>query len=57
MRWCCPPSRQSNASARDWTAFAAYTEAMTRSSTLTVTEQARAMAHRLLAGARARPRR
>jgi uncharacterized protein (DUF2236 family) len=37
--------------ARDWTAFAAYTEAMTQSSTLTVTEQARAMAHRLLAGA------
>jgi uncharacterized protein (DUF2236 family) len=37
--------------ARDWTAFAAYIEAMTQSSTLTVTEQARAMAHRLLAGA------
>jgi uncharacterized protein (DUF2236 family) len=37
--------------APDWTAFAAYTEAMTQSSTLTVTEQARAMAHRLLAGA------
>jgi uncharacterized protein (DUF2236 family) len=37
--------------ARDWTAFSAYTEAMTRSSTLTVTDQARAMAHRLLAGA------
>jgi uncharacterized protein (DUF2236 family) len=36
---------------RDWTAFAAYTDAMTRSSTLTVTEQARTMAHRLLAGA------
>src|SRR5947209_1558097 len=36
--------------ARDWTDFSAYTEAMTRSSTLTVTEQARAMAHRLLAG-------
>src|SRR5256886_8910501 len=37
--------------ARDWTAFATYTEAMTQSSTLTVTEQARAIAHRLLAGA------
>jgi uncharacterized protein (DUF2236 family) len=37
--------------ARDWTAFSAYTEAMTRSSTLTVTNPARAMAHRLLAGA------
>jgi len=37
--------------ARDWTAFAAYTEAITQSSTLTVTEHARAMAHRLLAGA------
>ncbi len=36
--------------ARDWTDFSAYTEAMTQSSTLTVTEQARAMAHRLLAG-------
>jgi uncharacterized protein (DUF2236 family) len=36
--------------ARDWKDFSAYTEAMTRSSTLTVTEQARAMAHRLLAG-------
>src|ERR1700747_460063 len=32
--------------ARDWTAFAAYTEAMTQSSTLTVTEQARATATR-----------
>src|SRR5262249_22148293 len=37
--------------ARDWTAFAAYTEAMARSSTLTVTDPARVMAHRLLAGA------
>src|SRR5260370_16358464 len=37
--------------ARDWTAFAAYTEAMTQSSTLTLTEPARAIAHRLLAGA------
>src|SRR5262245_9580088 len=37
--------------ARDWTAFSDYTEAMARSSTLTVTDQARAMAHRLLAGA------
>src|SRR5215475_5801705 len=37
--------------ARDWTAFSAYTEAMTRSSTLTVTDPARVMAHRLLAGA------
>jgi uncharacterized protein (DUF2236 family) len=37
--------------ARDWTTFSAYTEAMTQSSTLTVTEQARATAHRLLAGA------
>ena len=37
--------------ARDWTAFAAYTEAMTQSSTLTVTDEARAMAHRLLGGA------
>jgi uncharacterized protein (DUF2236 family) len=37
--------------ARDWTAFSAYTEAMTRSSTLTVTDSARVMAHRLLAGA------
>jgi len=37
--------------ARDWTAFAAYTEAMARSSTLTVTAPARVMAHRLLAGA------
>jgi uncharacterized protein (DUF2236 family) len=37
--------------ARDWTEFAAYTEAMTRSSTLIVTDPARVMAHRLLAGA------
>jgi uncharacterized protein (DUF2236 family) len=37
--------------ARDWTAFSAYTETMTRSSTLTVTDSARVMAHRLLAGA------
>jgi uncharacterized protein (DUF2236 family) len=37
--------------ARDWTAFAAYTEAMARSNTLTVTAPARVMAHRLLAGA------
>jgi uncharacterized protein (DUF2236 family) len=37
--------------ARDWTAFAAYTEALARSNTLTVTAPARAMAHRLLAGA------
>ena len=35
---------------RDWTAFSAYTEAMTRSATLTVTPAARVMAHRLLAG-------
>jgi uncharacterized protein (DUF2236 family) len=33
-----------------WAAFAAYIEAMTGSDTLTVTESARAMAHRLLAG-------
>ena len=35
----------------DWTAFSAYIAAMTESSTLTVTDAARAMAHRLLAGA------
>jgi uncharacterized protein (DUF2236 family) len=35
----------------DWTAFSAYIAAMIESSTLTVTEAARAMAHRLLAGA------
>ena len=35
----------------DWTSFSAYVEMMTRSSTLTVTESARVMAHRLLAGA------
>jgi uncharacterized protein (DUF2236 family) len=35
----------------DWTGFSAYTEAMIRSSTLTVTDPARVMAHRLLAGA------
>jgi uncharacterized protein (DUF2236 family) len=34
----------------DWGAFAAYIAAMTESSTLTVTDAARAMAHRLLAG-------
>jgi uncharacterized protein (DUF2236 family) len=34
----------------DWMAFSAYIEAMTESSTLTVTEVARRMAHRLLAG-------
>ena len=34
----------------DWMAFSAYIDAMTRSSTLTVTEVARGMAHRLLAG-------
>jgi uncharacterized protein (DUF2236 family) len=34
----------------DWMAFSAYIDAMTRSSTLTVTETARRMAHRLLAG-------
>jgi uncharacterized protein (DUF2236 family) len=37
--------------ARDWAAFAAYTEAMARSSTLTVTDPGRVMAQRLLAGA------
>jgi uncharacterized protein (DUF2236 family) len=37
--------------APDWTAFSAYIAAMTESSTLTVTDAARAMAHRLLAGA------
>jgi uncharacterized protein (DUF2236 family) len=36
--------------APDWAAFAAYIDAMTESSTLTVTEAARGMAHRLLAG-------
>jgi uncharacterized protein (DUF2236 family) len=36
---------------RNWTAFSAYTEAMTQSRTLTVTDSARVMAHRLLAGA------
>jgi uncharacterized protein (DUF2236 family) len=35
----------------DWTAFSTYIAAMTESSTLTVTDAARAMAHRLLAGA------
>jgi uncharacterized protein (DUF2236 family) len=39
---CLPP---------DWTAFSAYTEAMTQSDTLTVTDPARVAAHRLLAGA------
>jgi len=34
----------------DWTAFSAYIDAMTRSSTLIVAEVARGMAHRLLAG-------
>ena len=33
-----------------WAAFSAYTEAMAQSDTLTVTDLARAMAHRLLAG-------
>jgi len=33
-----------------WAAFSAYTEAMAQSDTLTVTDSARAMAHRLLAG-------
>ena len=32
-----------------WAAFSAYTEAMAQSDTLTVTDSARAMAHRLLA--------
>lgn len=36
---------------RDWAAFSAYNEAMAQSDVLTVTEPARAMAHRLLAGA------
>ena len=36
---------------RDWAAFAAYNEAMAQSDLLTVTEPARAMAHRLLTGA------
>src|SRR5262245_40995929 len=36
--------------ARDWTDFSAYTETMTRSSTLIVTDSARVRAHRLLAG-------
>src|SRR5439155_4299272 len=35
----------------DWIGFCAYMDAMTESSTLTVTELARRMAHRLLAGA------
>jgi len=35
---------------RDWAAFSAYTRAMTQSNILTVTDSARAMAHRLLAG-------
>ena len=35
----------------DWTTFSAYTEAMTRSNTLAITDPARVMAHRLLAGA------
>jgi uncharacterized protein (DUF2236 family) len=35
----------------DWAASSAYIAAMTESSTLTVTDAARAMAHRLLAGA------
>jgi uncharacterized protein (DUF2236 family) len=35
----------------DWTTFSAYIAAMIESGTLTVTEAARAMAHRLLAGA------
>jgi uncharacterized protein (DUF2236 family) len=35
----------------DWTAFSAYIAAMIESNTLTVTDAARAMAHRLLAGA------
>jgi uncharacterized protein (DUF2236 family) len=35
----------------DWTAFSAYIAAIIESGTLTVTEAARAMAHRLLAGA------
>jgi uncharacterized protein (DUF2236 family) len=36
---------------RDWTAFSAYTEAMAQSNTLTVTDPARVMAHRVLVGA------
>jgi uncharacterized protein (DUF2236 family) len=36
--------------APDWAAFSASIDAMTRSSTLTVTQAARRMAHRLLAG-------
>jgi uncharacterized protein (DUF2236 family) len=35
----------------DWTSFSVYIETMTQSSTLTVTEPARVMARRLLAGA------
>lgn len=35
----------------DWAGFSAYIDAMTQSSILTVTEPARVMAHRLLAGA------
>ena len=38
---CLPP---------DWTAFSAYTAAMLQSDTLTVTDQARVMARRLIAG-------
>jgi len=37
--------------APDWAAFSAYIAAMTESNTLTVTDAARAVAHRLLAGA------
>lgn len=36
---------------RDWAAFSAYTAAMAQSDTLFVTDEARIMAHRLLAGA------
>jgi uncharacterized protein (DUF2236 family) len=36
---------------QDWTAFSAYTAAMARSDTLTVSDKARIMAHRLIAGA------
>jgi uncharacterized protein (DUF2236 family) len=36
---------------RDWAAFSAYNEAMAQSDVLTVTDSARVMAHRLLAGA------
>jgi uncharacterized protein (DUF2236 family) len=41
-RQCLPP---------DWTAFSAYMDKMTGSSTLIVTDAARAIAHRLLTGA------